>query len=507
VTRTQVFGDFPLGVLTKNNPSLNTHHTMSMKNSIQDTIAYLHAFFVIPVQDTWLKSIQNGHFATWTYLTLDNVRKNLPRSDVMAKDHMNQIRQHIRSTQTAVAEPDTEPEMVQEENCSFIYAAIMETIQIYTYLTGIFPTTYLSGNNYIFILYDYDSNIVLSAPIKNRGDKEMVRAFDLLIQSLIIRGLKPSLQRLDTEPSLALINYLTKQVIDYQLAPPHIHRRKNDERTIQTFKNYLIVGLCSVDPNFPLKFWDKLLPQATITLSLLRNLWINPRMSGYAQLNGHSDFNRTPMAPPRTRIIAHEKPDQPALWDTRGIDGYCLGPALDHYRCYQVHFKKMGTQIVDNVEFSPSKTEMPQTSSKDLAAIASLELSNSLQNPAAVAPFSHIGTAQLQAMRQLSDIFTEALPTTTTQHAPPMYQASSQFRHTIPPDPVLMIGSPSQAQPSLSTPIQSPRLAWYPFQRLSPRQAPSLRVAPRVKPVNVASMGVNPTSQRHMHYIAYLIRI
>jgi hypothetical protein len=103
------------------------------------------------------------------------------------------------------------------------------------------------------ILYDDDSNIVLSAPMKNRGDKDMVRAFDLLIQSLIIRGLKPILQRLDNDSSLELRNYLTKQGIDYQLAPPHIHRRKNTERAIQTLKNHFIAGLCSVDPFFPAK--------------------------------------------------------------------------------------------------------------------------------------------------------------------------------------------------------------------------------------------------------------
>jgi hypothetical protein len=33
-------------------------------------------------------------------------------------------------------------------------------------------------------------------------------------------------------------------------------------------------------------------------------------MSEYAQLNGHFDFSRTPLAPPGTRVIAHEKPDQ-----------------------------------------------------------------------------------------------------------------------------------------------------------------------------------------------------
>jgi hypothetical protein len=59
---------------------------------------------------------------------------------------------------------------------------------------------------------------------------------------------------------------------------------------------------------------------------------------------------------------------------------------------------------------------MPQTSSKDLTTIADLELSNVLHNPAPAAPLSHVGTAQLQELRQLSDIFTTALPQTATQH-------------------------------------------------------------------------------------------
>jgi hypothetical protein len=135
---------------------------------------------------------------------------------------------------------------------------------------------------------------------------------------------------------------------------------------LKTFKNHFIAGLCSVDPNFPLKLWDKLLPQATITLNLLKKSCINPRMSAYAQLNGYFHFNRSPMAPPDThviKVIAHEKPDQRVSWDPRGVDGYYLGTSLDHYRCYQVHITKTkGTQIVDTVEFFPSKTAMPQTS-------------------------------------------------------------------------------------------------------------------------------------------------
>jgi hypothetical protein len=73
--------------------------------------------------------------------------------------------------------------MVQEDKCNYLYATTPETNQIYSDLKGRFPTTSLGGNKYMLIPYDYDSNSILSAPMKNRGDKEMVRAFDLLIQS------------------------------------------------------------------------------------------------------------------------------------------------------------------------------------------------------------------------------------------------------------------------------------------------------------------------------------
>jgi hypothetical protein len=92
---------------------------------------------------------------TWPSLTVDNVRKYLPKSDEMVNYHINQICQHIRSTQPAVIEPTPVFEMVQEGKCNFMFVAIIETSQIYTDLTGRFPKTSLSGNKYILIFYDY----------------------------------------------------------------------------------------------------------------------------------------------------------------------------------------------------------------------------------------------------------------------------------------------------------------------------------------------------------------
>ena len=98
---------------------------------------------------------------------------------------------------------------------------------------------------------------------------------------------------------------MTNQQEDYQLVPPGNHRRNAAERAIRTFKNHLIAGLSTADPNFPLNLWDRLLDQAYITLNLLRGSRMNPKLSAYAQIEGEFDvdgrgmsiwdtFSRTP---------------------------------------------------------------------------------------------------------------------------------------------------------------------------------------------------------------------
>jgi hypothetical protein len=43
---------------------------------------------------------------------------------------MNQIRQNIHSTRPVVEQPAPEADMIQEDKCHYIYAAILETNQI-----------------------------------------------------------------------------------------------------------------------------------------------------------------------------------------------------------------------------------------------------------------------------------------------------------------------------------------------------------------------------------------
>ena len=119
---------------------------------------------------------------------------------------------------------------------------------------------------------------------------------------------------LDNEVSADLKWAMTKNEIDWQLATPYQHRANAAERAIRTFKNHFIAGLSSVHPDFPIKEWDRLIPQAVLTLNLLRNSRVNPKLSSCAYLHGPFNFNSTPLAPPGTLVAIHVKPSNRASW-------------------------------------------------------------------------------------------------------------------------------------------------------------------------------------------------
>jgi hypothetical protein len=82
---------------------------------------------------------------------------------------------------------------------------------------------------------------------------------------------------------------------------------------IRTFKEHFVAGLSSVDPAFPLHLWDRLLPQAEITLNLLRTSRLHPQLSAAAHFHGLVDYNKTAFAPPGCKIIAHKKQESDVL--------------------------------------------------------------------------------------------------------------------------------------------------------------------------------------------------
>jgi hypothetical protein len=160
----------------------------------------------------------------------------------------------------------------------------------------------------------------------------IIAAYKTAIHLFELRCFKPLLQRLDNEASRALQTFMDEEDIGFQLAPPQIHRWNTADRAMRTFKNHFIAGICSTNRDFPLNLWYKLVPQCIITLNLLRRSRINPQLSPKAHMHGSFDFNRTPLAPPGTKVLTHEKPDVRETWAPHAVKGWYLGPAHRHYR-------------------------------------------------------------------------------------------------------------------------------------------------------------------------------
>jgi hypothetical protein len=394
---------------------------------IAERIAFYHAALFSPALSTWEAAIKAGRMTTWPDLTIQQLRSHPPRSQAMVKGHMDQLRANIRSTKPKHSnQPEqhgtqttTEAGLETEEDCNpgqqphepqednYLYAdCIAPTGKIYTDATGRFILPSSNGNNYLLILYAYDANFIHAEPMKNRTGQEMLAAYKRALAVLDKAGMHPKLQLLDNEASKQLQLYIAKQGIDYQLVPPQIHRRNAAERAIRTFKNHFIAGLSSTDPDFPLHLWDKLLPQALLTLNLLRGSRINPRLSAQAQIHGAFDYNRTPLAPPGIKVLVHEKPHTRETWAPHAVEGWSIGPAMHHYRCHRVWIKATQSErIADTLEWFPAVIPMPTGSSSDRILAAAADLAQAINRATSTTANTTTTTETRAALEQLTTMF------------------------------------------------------------------------------------------------------
>jgi hypothetical protein len=130
---------------------------------------------------------------------------------------------------------------------------------------------------------------------------------------LAAQGLSVDLQILDNKASLSYKDAITfKWNATFQLVPPDMHRCNRAERAIRIFKNHFLAILAGVDAAFPPYLWDLLLPQAELTLNLLHQSTLNPRISAWGSFRGHLvstrhhwgqlgvQFSSMPNQPPNT---------------------------------------------------------------------------------------------------------------------------------------------------------------------------------------------------------------
>jgi hypothetical protein len=145
------------------------------------------------------------------------------------------------------------------------------------------------------MLVEVDGNYIDAESIKNIMEGSMIKAYLALWARLTASGaVKPTTHLLDNK-ALAAYKSEIKKNCTIQLVLPDNHRTNLAEQAIQTFKNHFKVVLAGVDDNFPMRLWDRLLPQTVLTLNLLHQSNVAPTVSAYQYVHGAFDYNRMPL--------------------------------------------------------------------------------------------------------------------------------------------------------------------------------------------------------------------
>ena len=426
--------------------------------STKDLIDYLHCTIGSPVKSTLLHAVQCGNFRSFPGLSPENVARYCPTNATPTLlGHLTQVPKGLRSTRWATAAhalltaefgdhvlPSTQliHELTVPTDTLLIHEYDISTL--FTDDLGRFPVRAMSGNQYIMLAYHDAANVILVQPFQSKGDHHRIPAYNIIRTRLKSRGINVDQQVLDNEISAAYSNTITEVwKCKLQKVPPDMHRRNKAERAIRTFKAHFISILASVDQGFPRNRWDLLLPQAEITVNLLRQSSLRPHISAWKHFNGPFNFDATPMGPPGCKAIAHAKGSTRLSWDYRGHMGFYVGPAVDHYRCYKIIKTSTSAVIVsDTVVFQHPTLSVPTLTTTDRiihclrALTVAIRADRSKEN-------CH---AQLLAVESLRAIFNSPPP---PLHTPPI-RADSNTSHASP------------ARVSVPPPMAAPRVVEQP---------------------------------------------
>ena len=182
----------------------------------------------------------------------------------------------------------------------------------------------------VFILYDWDFNAILPTFITDTKDEPMVKSFKDNVKYFNKRGFNPKFNIVDNMASKSVQDYLEDRNIVIQPVEPHNHRDNESGRSVHTYKNHSIAGLCSCNDNFPTIMWRKLIRQYQDSLNMLRTSRVLPKVSVYHALEGPHYFNQIIFAPPVTRATILTPPERRYSLGSRALDAWYIRPEYHH---------------------------------------------------------------------------------------------------------------------------------------------------------------------------------
>ena len=127
--------------------------------------------------------------------------------------------------------------------------------------------------------------------------------------------------------------------------------------------------------------WYNLLVQTELTINLLRQATLNPRVSAWEYFNSAFDYTATPLGPIGCKLVIHTTSNILRSWDQRGREGFSVGPELHHYRCIQAIDRKTKLLIItDTAYYFHEYLTQTQVTAEDIMTHAIHFLSEALKD-------------------------------------------------------------------------------------------------------------------------------
>jgi hypothetical protein len=174
---------------------------------------------------------------------------------------MNQTCKNVRSTKAKRTPLETcDTLQLHGKKVRDIYMTMYDIHEtMFSDQTGQFPIHLQSGNKYIMVLVEINSNAILVEPMKSRKDAEMIQAYSALILRLKRAGIIPKKHVLDNKVSKNMKNHICDTCkMNMELVPPGCHRQNVAEVAICNFKSHFLSVLAGVANDFPQNLWDPL---------------------------------------------------------------------------------------------------------------------------------------------------------------------------------------------------------------------------------------------------------
>ena len=94
------------------------------------------------------------------------------------------------------------------------------------------------------------------------------------------------------------------------------------------------------------------------TLNMLTASRVDPSISAYEALHSPYNWNQYPLAPLGCKAVIYKDGDVRGSWASRGVNGWYLGPSIDHYRCVVYYFPETRAYRM-STELLPHHCQLP----------------------------------------------------------------------------------------------------------------------------------------------------